>query len=155
MSESIQEKLLAFEKAEESEEEPMEEEPMEEEPMEEVKVIKEKKKRPPMSEERKDKLRENLRKAREHKKKKKEMIIKEKENDKVKKEIENKEFSKFTLQDKIKKPKKQKLLVIDEEEDINPIPLYVAPSLKKITNLTNKKKDIKYIYNGVIFDITI
>ena len=69
------------------------------------------------------------------------MIIKEKENDKVKKEIENKELSKFTLQDKIKKPKKQKLLVIDEEEEDNtPIPSYDAPPLRKITNLTNKKK---------------
>ena len=134
------EKLLE-EKVEEPIVEEKVEEPVEEKEVPEVFVgIKlEKKKRPPMSEERKEKLRENLRKARESKKLKKEMLKKDKEVKTAslkKPKVIDVEETNVTLQETIKKPKsKPKLEIVEEEE-----PEQEQPPQIKITNLTNKKK---------------
>lgn len=145
MSESVQDKLLELEITE-IPEEPKEvvEKPKLDIP-EKVVVKKERKKRSPMSEEQKEKLRENLKKARLQKQNKKK--INSHDNKKEMEEILDIEDikPKLTLQQKIepkkpKKPKKEKVVKVVEEKVIEyepePEPVYV----KKITNLSNLKK---------------
>ena len=147
MSEStVQNKLLQLDVTEISEE-PKEvvEKPKLDIP-EKVVVKKERKKRSPMSEEQKEKLRENLKKARLQKQNKKK--VNAHDNKKEMEEIMDIEEikPKLTLQQKIepkkpKKPKKEKVVKVVEEKVIEyePEPEYIPP-MKKITNLSNKKK---------------
>ena len=142
MSESVQDKLLQLEVTE------IPEEPKEVVELEPEKVVvkKERKKRAPMSEEQKEKLRENLKKARLQKQNKKK--VNAHDNKKEMEEIMDIEEikPKLTLQQKIepkkpKKPKKEKVVKVVEEKVIEyePEPEYIPP-MKKITNLSNKKK---------------